>query len=82
MTAPAKPNRKGRRGAAGRPRETRVEGDRDRVRRAEPSVVVKRVFRNVSEWFAELDRLAPEPFMPDGRQQPLTPKQNVRLPDR
>ena len=82
MTAKAKPDRKGRRGAAGRPRETRFEGDRVRVRRAESGLIAKRVFRDVSEWFAELDRLAPEPFMPEDRQQPLTPQQNVRLPDR
>jgi len=82
MTATAKPDRKGRSRAARIPRETKSEDDRDRVRHAEPGVVVKHVFRDVSEWFAELDRLAPEPFMPDGRQQPLTPPQNVRLRDR
>jgi len=82
MTATAKPDRKGRSRAARMPRETKSEGDSDRVRRAEPGVVVKRVFRDVSEWFAELDRLGPEPFMPEGRQQPLTPQQIVRRPDR
>jgi virulence-associated protein VagC len=82
MIATAKPDRKGRSRAASIPREARFEGDRDRVRRAEPGVAVKRVVRDVSEWFAELDRLAPEPFMPEGRRQPLTPQQNVRLPDR
>jgi len=72
----------GRIRAASMPRKTKSEADRDRVPRAERRVMVKRVFRDVSEWFAELDRLAPEPFMPEGRQQPLTPQQNVRLPDR
>jgi hypothetical protein len=35
------------------------------------------MFRDVSAWFAELDRLASEPFMPEGRQQPLTPQRDV-----
>jgi virulence-associated protein VagC len=82
MTATVKPDGKGRSRAARMPRETKSESDRDRVRLAEPRVTVKRVFRDVSEWFAELDRLACGPFMPEGRQQPLTPQQNVRLPDR
>lgn len=75
MTTTAKPDRKGRSRAARLPRKSKSEGDRDRVRCAEPGVVVKHVFRDVSEWFAELDRLAPEPFMLEGRQQPLTPQQ-------
>jgi virulence-associated protein VagC len=28
---------------------------------------------DVDLWFAELDRFAPEPFMPEGRDQPATP---------
>ena len=82
MTATAKPDRKGRSRAARMPREAKFEGDRVGVQRAEPRVTVKRAFKDVSEWFAELDRLAPEPFMPEGRQQPLTPQQNVRRPGR
>jgi virulence-associated protein VagC len=82
MTAAAKPGRKGRRRAASMPRETRFEADRVGVRRAEPRVTVKRAFKDVSDWFAELDRLALDPFMPEGRQQPLTPQQIVRRPDR
>jgi len=35
------------------------------------------MFTDVSAWFAELDRLAAEPFMPEGRQQPLTPRRDV-----
>jgi hypothetical protein len=35
------------------------------------------MFTDVSAWFAELDRLATEPFMPEGRQQPLPPQRIV-----
>jgi hypothetical protein len=35
------------------------------------------MFTDVSAWFAALDRLALEPFMPDGRQQPPTPTRDV-----
>ena len=48
-----------------------------RVRRAGRGVLVEPMFTDVDKWFAELDRLAPEPFMPDGRQQPATPERTV-----
>jgi hypothetical protein len=35
------------------------------------------MFTDVAEWFAELDRLAAEPFMPEGRQQPPSPRRDV-----
>ena len=35
------------------------------------------MFTEVSAWFAELDRLAAEPFMPEGRQQPLRRSEKV-----
>jgi hypothetical protein len=31
------------------------------------------MFTNVADWFAEMDRLGDEPFMPDGRDQPTAP---------
>jgi hypothetical protein len=64
--------------AAALPRETGSEADRVGVRRGEPAVVGKRAFEDVSEWFAELDRLALDPFMPEGRQQPPTPQPKVQ----
>jgi antitoxin VapB len=82
MTTTATPFGKGRNQAARMPREFRFEGDRVRVRREGRGELVEPVFRSVSEWFAELDRLASEPFMPEGRQQPLTPQRDVRLPGR
>jgi antitoxin VapB len=77
MTTTARLFRNGRSQAVRLPREFRFEGDRVRVRRAGRGVLVEPMFRNVSEWFAELDRLASEPFMRDGRQQPPTPQRDV-----
>lgn len=73
MTTIAKLFRNGRSQAVRLPREFRFEGDRVRVRRVGNGVLVEPIFTNVSEWFAELDRLATTPFMQEGRQQPPTP---------
>jgi len=73
VTTIAKLFRNGRSQALRLPREFRFEGDRVRVSRVGRGVLVEPIFTNVSEWFAELDRLATEPFMPEGRRQPATP---------
>ncbi len=77
MTTTAKLFRNGRSQALRLPREFRFEGDRVRVRRAGRGVLVEPMFADVSEWFAELDRFAPEPFMPEGRRQPPTPERDI-----
>ena len=77
MTTTAKLFKNGRSQAVRLPREFRFEGDRVRVRRAGRGVLVEPMFADVSEWFAELDRLASEPFMPEGRQQPPTAQRDV-----
>ena len=77
MTTTAKLFKNGRSQAVRLPREFRFEGDRVRVRRAGRGVLVEPMFTDVSAWFAELDRLAAEPFMPEGRQQPPTPRRDV-----
>ena len=77
MTTIAKLFKNGRSQAVRLPREFRFEGARVRVRRVGRGVLVEPIFTNVSEWFAELDRLATEPFMPEGRQQPPTPVRDV-----
>ena len=74
MTTTAKLFQNGGSQAVRLPREFRFEGDRVRVRRAGRGVLVEPMFTDVSEWFAELDRLASEPFMSDGRRQPPTPE--------
>ncbi|MCL4814490.1 MAG: AbrB/MazE/SpoVT family DNA-binding domain-containing protein [Vicinamibacteraceae bacterium] len=73
----AKLFKNGRSQAVRLPREFRFEGDRVRVRRVGSGVLIEPIFTNVTEWFAELDRLATEPFMPEGRRQPSTPVRDV-----
>jgi antitoxin VapB len=70
MFTTAKLFKNGRSQAVRLPREFRFEGDQVRVRRAGRGVLVEPMITDVAEWFAELDRLANEPFMPEGRQQP------------
>ena len=77
MTTTARLFRNGRSQAVRLPREFRFEGDRVRIRWAGRGVLVEPMFGDVPGWFAELDRLASEPFMPEGRQQPPTPKREV-----
>ena len=77
VTTTAKLFKNGRSQAVPLPREFRFEGDRVRVRRAGPWCACRTVFTDVSAWFAELDRLASEPFMPEGRQQPSMPQRDV-----
>ncbi len=77
MSKTAKLFRNGRSQAVRLPREFRFEGDRVRVRRAGRGLLVEPVITNVSAWFAELDRLAAEALMPEGRDQPPTPERAV-----
>jgi antitoxin VapB len=77
MTTTAKLFKNGRSQAVRLPRELRFDGDRVRVRRAGRGVLVEPMFTDVEAWFAELDRLATESFMPQGRQQPPTPRRAV-----
>lgn len=77
MTTTAKLFKNGRSQAVRLPREFRFEGDRVRIRRAGRGVLVEPMFKDVSTWFAELDRPVSEPFMPKARQQPLAPERRV-----
>ena len=77
MTTTAKLFKNGRSQAVRLPREFRFEGDRVRLRRAGRGVLVEPMLTDVSEWFAELDRLASEAFMTEERQQPPAPRRDV-----
>lgn len=55
------------------PREFRFDGTQVRVSRFGRGVLLEPVVSDVSDWFAELDRYAGEPFMPEGRSQPTAP---------
>ncbi len=77
MTTTAKLFKNGRSQAVRLPREFRFEGDRVRVSRAGRGVLVEPIFTDVEKWFAELDGLAAEPFMAEGRRQPPSPQGDV-----
>ncbi len=77
MTKVAKLFRNGRSQAVRLPREFRFEGDRVRLRRVGRGVLVEPMTTDVSDWFAELDRFASEPFMKEGREQPPTPVRDL-----
>ena len=62
----------GRSQAVRLPREFRFKGDRVRIRRLGNGVMLEPIM-SVKEWFAELDKFGPEPFMPEGRNQPEMP---------
>ncbi len=63
----------GRSQAVRLPREFRFSGTQVRVTRHGRGVLLEPVVSDVSAWFADLDRYAEEPFMPEGRSQPAAP---------
>lgn len=73
----AKLFRNGRSQAVRLPREFRFPGDRVRIRRVENGVLLEPLVTDPAEWFAELNRWGGEPFMPEGRNQPLTPVRDL-----
>lgn len=77
MTTIARLLRDGRSQAVRLPREFRFEGDRVRLRRVGRGVLVEPMTANVTEWFAELDRFASEPFMEEGGDQPPAPVRDL-----
>ncbi len=52
----------------------RLPGDRVRVRRVKGGILLEPIMADIDAWFAELDRFADEPFMPEGRNQPPMPE--------
>jgi antitoxin VapB len=67
----------GRSQAVRLPREFRFEGDRVRIRRVGQGVLLEPVIQDTKEWFRKLDEFNSEPFMPEGRKQPKTPKRRI-----
>jgi antitoxin VapB len=59
------------------PREFRFDGDRVSVRRVGRGVLLEPLVSDPSEWFATLDEFRDEPFMPEGRAQPKTPRKTI-----
>jgi antitoxin VapB len=67
----------GRSQAVRLPREFRFEGDRVRIRRVAQGVLLEPIIQDTKEWFRKLDEFNSESFMPEGRQQPKTPKRRI-----
>ena len=76
-TAIAKLFRNGRSQAVRLPQQFRFAGDRVRVRRVGRGILLEPLITDVAEWFSELDRYDSEPFMPEGRNQPVSPTRVV-----
>ena len=67
----AKLFRNGRSQAVRLPHRFRFDGDRVRIRRMGHGVLLEPLEFDIAAWFAEIDRLRAEPFLADGRDQPL-----------
>ena len=63
----------GRTQAVRLPQEYRFEGDRVEIRRVGRGVLLLPVMASAVEWFGAMDAAAPEPFMLEGRPQPVAP---------
>jgi antitoxin VapB len=73
----AKLFRNGRSQAVRLPREFRFEGSCVRIRRVPEGVLLEPLIADTGQWFGELDRLNSEPFLPQGRNQPVAPKRKI-----
>ena len=67
----------GRSQAVRLPKAFRMPGTEVRVRRVGEGVLLEPIEADVDAWFARLDALNDEPFMPDGRNQPPTPPGSI-----
>lgn len=74
MTKVAKLFVNGRSQAVRLPREFRFAGTEVRVTRFGRGVLLEPVTSDVADWFADLDRYASDPFMPEDRRQPTAPR--------
>jgi virulence-associated protein VagC len=59
------------------PPEFRFKGDRVSIRKVSGGVLLEPIKFDVAQWFAELDRLASEPLMKAGRNQPKTSRRTI-----
>jgi antitoxin VapB len=67
----------GRSQAVRLPREFRFEGDSVRIRRVGNGVLLEPLIVDAKQWFADMDRFKSEPFMTEGRNQPVTPIREI-----
>jgi antitoxin VapB len=76
-TRVAKLFRNGRSQAVRLPQEFRFEGDRVRIRRIDQGILLEPLIPDAADWFVELDRFDPLPFMTKSRKQPTTPRREI-----
>lgn len=77
MRNTAKLFRNGRSQAVRLPKKFRFEGDEVRIRKVPQGVLLEPVISDASEWFKKLDRFNSEPFMSEGREQPVAPEREI-----
>lgn len=78
MTATAKIFKHGRSQAVRLPKEFRLPGKEVRVSRVSRGVLLEPMERDAEAWFAMIDALNDEPFLPEGRpEQPPMPPQKA-----
>jgi len=69
----------GRSQAVRLPREFRFSGDRVRIRRVGRGVLLEPLVLDPDEWFGKMDGLGAESLLPQGRDQPLSPRREIDL---
>ena len=79
MTATAKLFTRGRSQAVRLPKEFRFEGREVRVTKVGDRVILEPMEPDESMSWPEIDQLGNSPFMPEGREQPDTPKDRAAL---
>ncbi len=67
----------GRSQAVRLPKEFRLPGKEVRVRRVGCGILLEPIETDVQTWFDRLDGYLDEPFMPEGRQQPEMPPDEI-----
>ena len=67
----------GRSQAVRLPKEFRLPGKEVRVRREGRNVVLEPLELDIDAWWAKLASYRDEPFMPEGRQQPPMPDDDI-----
>ena len=77
MKNSAKHFRNGSSQAVRLPREFRFEGDTVRIRKVRQGVLLEPIIGDTAKWFEKLDRFNSEPFMPEGREQPIAPDREL-----
>jgi antitoxin VapB len=69
----------GRSQAVRLPKEFRLPGKEVRVRRVGRGILLEPIETDLQSWLDRLDAYCDEPFMPEGRQQPPMPRDDISM---